>query len=580
MARNIVFVGNCQANSIHHLFAASIAPVTGDSVSFVPCFAELSENSGRLLMEADLVSFQILDSDQKVSLNKLRETREINFAAKVVEFPLVTGAFLWPHTGTKHPLNEALRFFPAGPFGSDFGDSFLNREISRGSDPAVALQKYLALDLGKSKDLDRLYELHRLSLQKKDRHSGFSCADYIDTWFRKERLFQTPTVVSRRLYLYLASEIFNRLGIPAALVERACANTPTPYAAHIELPLHPSIIRHFSLEFAKSTDRYHFYTDELFTFEQYAKRYLVYQFNKPLFKAIYAEDADMAVSAERKRKISKIRAGLSVSDGSGMAYFELSNLLMLEGDSAASLAEIKRACEFDPSNVRYQIFFANILKNENELNLAEDVLLAGLIQWPGVAALWHSLADIFRHQGRHDEATIAATRATEIEPYNPDFQRGLALSLLSGKNLPEARKAAQRAAALSPHDHHYQSLLGEVAMQAGDMQTAIDAFKSAAAISPEEPAFFRELAHCLSVKGQLAEAIEQMVKAVDLRPDSAENNAILAHFLASHGQIDEASPFLQRAISLAPGHLQYQEMAESLNRRRTASNVEYGPTTD
>src|ERR1700712_1260995 len=131
MARKIVFIGNCQANSVHRLFAEAVAPVTGDLVSFVACFSELTESSAKLCHDADLIVCQILDSDQLVSLSGLRRKGQISSTVSVVEFPFVSGAFLWPNAGAGHPFNTPLPYLVAGPFGPEFGDKYLNREILR-----------------------------------------------------------------------------------------------------------------------------------------------------------------------------------------------------------------------------------------------------------------------------------------------------------------------------------------------------------------------------------------------------------------------------------------------------------------
>ena len=591
MPRNIVFTGNCQANSVHRLFAAAVAPITGDDVQFVPCFLDLSDHSKKYLEEADIVVSQILDSPQVVSLNTLRQSHQINPMAQVIEFPLISGAFLWPHAGSIHVLNQSMQYFAPGPFGQDFGNTFLNREILRGSDPSIATDAYLDLDIAQQIDLDRLYELHRIALQKKDARSGFTCADFIDTWYRKECLFQSQTVLSRRLNLYLASVVFSRLGIEKNIIEVVHLNTWTILGPHTEVPIHPSIIKHFDLEYVTSESRYLYYTGENLTFRRYVEKYLQYDYNDPLFRALYANDWDKSSSAGRKRWIAQIRTGLSASEGSASAYFELSNLLFLEGHAAAALDAMQTACELDPRNVRYRTFLSIRLKDGGKFGRAEEILRIGLIEWPGVAILWYTLSDVLRLQGKFEQAAQAAARAAEIEPYNADFQKGLALSLLQTEQLPKALNAARQAGALSapdpydraqarqialqsteaapqsadfqkalalsllqadllpealaaarkaadlePTDAHNHGLLGKIAMQTGDFEAGKAAFLSAAALLPEDPWFFRELAHWLGRRGQFGEAAQYMKQAVDLKPDIAENNAILAYLLKSSGQ--------------------------------------------
>ena len=263
MPRKIVFLGNCQANSLRRLFAESVAPNTGDDVGFVACFAEPSELSLDLFSNADIIVSQILDSPQVLSLNRLRTANRITATTQIVEFPFVSGSFLWPHACPSHIFNHSMPFFGPGPYGQNFGNSYLNREILRGTDLSDLTKRYAEVDISKQMDLDRLYELYSLSLQKKDGISGFRCAQYIDDKFRENSLFRGPSLPNLNLYLHLAETLFEKLDISNSIIRRVCQNTWTPLAAHIEFPIHPSVIRHFKLKYAHLEFRHRCRTEEV-----------------------------------------------------------------------------------------------------------------------------------------------------------------------------------------------------------------------------------------------------------------------------------------------------------------------------
>ena len=560
MVRKIVFLGNCQANSIHRLFAEAIAPVTGDIVGFVACFAELTEDSARLCRDADLVVSQIFDSNQLVSLSNLRRNGQIRSTIQIVEFPFISGAFLWPNAGSGHPLNMPLPYFTAGPFSQEFGDKYLNREILRGSDPNTVTQSYQTLD---TVNLDRLYELHRMSLQKKDDRSGFDFADYIDNWFQKESLFRTPTTLDRRLFLYVASMIFKKIGIDENLIDRICANTWTLPNADVQLPLHPSVVGHFGLRFVNSGTRYRYYTGEDFTFDQYIYNYLRFSYNELLFSSIFLKDKNSSSVNGRKVAIARIRVGLLTSEGSAGAYFELSNHLAEQGDLRGCWEAIEKAYKLCPSNVRYQVFFASRLKEAGDLGRAEDVLKKGLVEWPGVAVLWRSFADILRRRDKLQAAIEAFKEATRIEPKNANFHNEMASCLLQDEQLDKALEAARVAVGLDAGNPHYAGLVGQIALRIGDIETAKTSFRSASHLAPESPAFVRELAHCFGLQNNFHDASYYMRRAVSLDPSIAENNAILGHILSSDGQMVEAEGFLRQAVNLAPDDAKYQELLAS-----------------
>ncbi|TWB13013.1 WcbI family polysaccharide biosynthesis putative acetyltransferase [Nitrospirillum bahiense] len=424
MTRKIVFIGNCQTNNIHRLFAEQVALSTGDEVHFVPCFVGLSEKSEAALVDADIIVSQMLDSVQAVNLDMLMRDNKIDSAAQIIEFPLVSGRFLWPYACAMHVLNHHLPYYYQGPFPEEYGDSYLNKKILQESELSKISDEYQRLDVAERMNLDRLYEIYIDSLKRKDEKAGFSCAEYIGKNLRKERLFKTATGLARPLYLHLASELFEKLGVERALIERVSSNCWSPPVAHIESPIHPSVARHFKMDFLNEDSRYLYFTGERMTFREYVDRYLKYEYNDPLFRGMYGGDWDSSSKSGRQRRIAQIRIGVqSSSVPSAWASYELASLLLAQGEKSLALDSAHNALRIEPTNVHYRVMLANTLCVNAQAENALALLREGIGQWPGVALLWHVLANVLKSIGQQDQAVQAAAKAYEIEPHNKALLR-------------------------------------------------------------------------------------------------------------------------------------------------------------
>jgi hypothetical protein len=151
--RRIVFVGTCQLQALHGLFARYVVPQTGDELAYIPSYDRLQPHDLEVLRQADLIVEQLQDFELKA---------DIGAAASGVErhrVPLLAAGFLWPLAGQPHPGNQQLPPETLSRFTQETSDSFLNRMILKGVDPQEAVRTYLTLDLNRMVGLDRLYEI-------------------------------------------------------------------------------------------------------------------------------------------------------------------------------------------------------------------------------------------------------------------------------------------------------------------------------------------------------------------------------------------------------------------------------------
>ena len=159
------------------------------------------------------------------------------------------------------------------------------------------------------------------------------------------------------------------------------------------------------------------------------------------------------------------------------------------GDSAASIAALKRALEAMPTyapailsmgSVEYQLgriaegreLFQSLLslpRNTTDIRQIIDeagtfltrrkeyedgmaLYRAAVKRYPDVAALWEGLGYCASHAGLHEEAVPANQRALELEPKNQKLVNDLGWTLFQAGRLVQARETLERAVAMDPRD--------------------------------------------------------------------------------------------------------------------------------
>jgi len=255
MPIRVAFFGNCQAQTLGRVYRDYIAPELDQSVVLLDAQYEHrpQQDVSRLLSQVDIVILQQFDFKSRITADVLKP------GARRITFPHVTGSFYWPFGNQHHPKDDLSAAGQTGSYPNELGDRFLNRLIRKGVPIDEAVSQYLALDVAKEASLDRFMELHLERQRVRDQQTGFSVAELIEQRFRDERLFLSQGHPDLPLFKLIAEEVYKRLDAPAALIEQAlAAQRVSPFPPH-EMPIHPSVIRHFGLKFVNDDTRYRYF---------------------------------------------------------------------------------------------------------------------------------------------------------------------------------------------------------------------------------------------------------------------------------------------------------------------------------
>lgn len=342
VVRRVVFVGNCQLDTLANLYRRVAGSESSDVVTYLPSYRDANAGQRRIIADADVLVQQVLDFAPRIG--------DLETHATVHLVPHVAGAFLWPYTGQPHPKNAPAPFLDeAGPYPAELGDSFLNRMIVAGVPAEQAVQTYLSTDVATVRRVDRLQEIVLDKQRDRDLACGCSFADLISARFRQERLFRSPNHPEVRLTMMLAGEVFARLGMAPQLIEEMVRSPSGALFPPSETPVHPSIIKHFGLEFIGPDTRYRYFNEGSFTFEEYAYRYMRYEWNPDMAKAFHlfwTKQFDAAVPV--------FEVAIRSSPGSAAAHFVLSDLLAQQGRFADAVEPARQAVQIEPQNEAFQ----------------------------------------------------------------------------------------------------------------------------------------------------------------------------------------------------------------------------------
>ena len=529
--RRMVFIGNCQLQCLSQLYQRFSERKSEEQIAYLPSYEDLTDDRTATIAEADVIIEQRLDLAPRADLGGIVSNAERHFV------PLLAGGFLWPFAAQAHPRNENPWFMPNGPFGGEMSDSYLNRLIAKGTPPTEAVEQYLALDVNRVRNLDRLFELIMDRQRSRDAACGYHLADLIEERFRDEPVFRTPYHPNLRLTLSYATQFFERMGMTGTAIKHLHERIRVTPFPKVQLPIHPAVARHFDLKYADAQTRYRFHYEGRLTFAEYALRYMGYEWNRDL-----AEGIELA-GRHPAQALLKLEAGLQRSPASAQGWFSYAEALRRSGRPAEAETAVQRAIAIDGTDGRY----------------------------------YNGLGHILAELGRLGEAAQAAERAVALDPFDPHFH-GLAANVASRRGrLTEAEGFVRRATELEPTNPHLYSLLGDILLRRERPAEAIGAFQRAIALAPDVAGFHFALSHALARAERIPEATEAARRAAALDPGNASIQGHLSGLLAQSGDVQDAETHLRTLLAANPDqaklHEQYGHLLARLERPEEAETA-------
>jgi len=547
--KKLVFLGNCQGRRLQVLYDEQFAPVTGDTTEFIGSFDELTPQKRAILAEADVILAQAIDSEHKIAVGKF-ETR-----AHIIEYPNVTGLFLWPYWEDAHICNHPLPDMQDGPLGQQFGDRWLNKRISAGAKPKNIVAEYEALDVPKAVNLDRLYELVMHRARERDRRTGFDIASIIESRFTDEALFLTPANLELGLFRPLAAGVYERLGVPSATVKTvldALWRSPFPVLHH---PIHPSVARHFGMKFIGPETRYSTLSGEALTFREWVARYVRFEWNEALFFSKRKIGGIRRFDSEAQAALGQLDAALKKSAQAASGESGRAHLLNMKGDKLGAIKAIRRAMTLDPSDPYIVATLAFYLCDQDDFTEAERLVREVTARWPDHPDGWRHLGIVLCRAGKPQDAVGPLRYAVGLNPRDVEAAQYLAAALTEAGSPGQALTVLTIATIMNPEAPDLFSDLAQRLSEMGDLDAALVSIRRAVALDPRHPGRLNHMAHILAARGDLVGASKAVREAIALEPGATELYDLLVDLLTRLGRDDEVA-FLEKRRTLArePGN--------------------------
>jgi hypothetical protein len=311
----LIFVGSCQASSLCAAYNTFVATTADEYAGFVEG-RSISEAGRALLHGAEIACVQV--SDQRPTIDQSLTS------ARLIHFPYMAGAFLWPYATEAHPLYFRSRLHEFGAYGPETGDAFLNRLLRDSVSPGEARQRYLAWDVVNKTHLLRRFELYLATQENRDLKCGMQIADYIRDRITQEQLFTTRGHPSNRLFLHLADQVFRKLGVPAENLARMAAAADRSFFPPDDLPVHPAIAAALQLPYGGPDYRYRL-DYGWYSFGEFVERYMAGIANVSL-----RDGLRLVRSRKPEAAIPLLRAGLAECPESVDGRIALATLLVNE----------------------------------------------------------------------------------------------------------------------------------------------------------------------------------------------------------------------------------------------------------
>ena len=217
---------------------------------------------------------------------------------------------------------------------------------------------------------------------------------------------------------------------------------------------------------------------------------------------------------------------------------------------------------------------------------AADLISHALSQNPSYAPAHNNMGNVFRAQGKGEQALACFGKAVVLDPDYLDAYINQGALLRSLGKLTEALSCYERVRSLNPElpsahlnlgslleelgkpdaaiASYRQALalkadfaealfnLGNVLRRQGRLNEAVECYRRTIALQAGFHAAFANLGNALNEQGKPAEAIAAYEQALALKPDFIDARFNLGNVLKDKGRLDEAIACYRRAIELRP----------------------------
>jgi serine/threonine-protein kinase len=288
--------------------------------------------------------------------------------------------------------------------------------------------------------------------------------------------------------------------------------------------------------------------------------------------------AGLAEALWQKYKIQKDPELLTEAAGYGDRALQLGNRLaavhitvsqirFTQGNSPASVQELRAALGIEPANVAAIRALGNVYAAAHRDKEAEDTYKKAIEMHPGDAASHADLGVFYFNRQRLPEAELSFRRVIDLTPDNPRAHSNLGVVCLRMGRYAEAVDQFEKSVSIEPGAPGYSNL-GAAYYYLKRYADSVPAYQQAIQLAPKDSMYWGNLADAyrwapgLKDQAQAAfrRAIELVEQEIMIDPRDARLHARLAMYLASVGDHGRALAEIAEALRLdqAQAYVQYR----------------------
>jgi protein O-mannosyl-transferase len=231
---------------------------------------------------------------------------------------------------------------------------------------------------------------------------------------------------------------------------------------------------------------------------------------------------------------------IAKNPGTWMAYNNLGNESLKEGDIGTASHYFHKAMSLNPNDCVAYINLGNLLMINNQLDQARQSFETCLRSNPSFAAAYNNLGLIEVRLGHMEAAAADFEKAARLNPLANNAHLNLARVFFQQHDDQKAIEQCRKAIEIYPFYGEAYLQLGMIYARTNDLNAALNAFRKAARLVPGNITAQYNTGMLCKQMGNLKEARTYFRAALRLDPDSIEARYQLAEVLLSLGNKEEA----------------------------------------
>ena len=267
----LIVSGNCQGRFLARVLEAN--PEIADRYRVV-YFRAFRKGDTDTIAREDLESCAVLLEQVAHQAPELPDKDALPIGCRVLRFPILFLNSLWPQA-IDDPRNEETKtkVHSAGLW--PYGDRYVLKLLDQGLTPEQLIEPYLQWNLAEKIDLDRFHQINWAKAKELDQRSEIHLGRYVNKNFRKQRLFVTRNHPSLYMLAAMRNKVFQALDLTPpyndADIEPASGGMYNSF-----VPVHPSVAKHFELEWWSPDDVYRTHGEDV-PIGEYIRRYAAFE---------------------------------------------------------------------------------------------------------------------------------------------------------------------------------------------------------------------------------------------------------------------------------------------------------------